>query len=296
MDEFLVTTLRRRWPALAEVVHHDRILASNVFSERSGSNGEATWRQGLEHHAKGPVGHGARQRGKPSIDRSSRHQKHSAPAQRAPSSTVAQGSSRPRGTSAKTTRKPRVLKRLEHTKAEMTQSKDLASSNNHTSGNGVVHNIDGIVRDRLVLMVRGPFWLHCCWELAPSSVQRAQVAMGQDWHTARPVLRLLHIGNPGTSSSSERVMRDIPVHGGVKNWYIDVREAPQTFRTEIGYLSARGRFYSLGSQQLGDHSTRHGGRLPRCSLGRYRQRMRQDLCDERGLFHRRKQLRVARVV
>src|SRR4029079_3950943 len=113
--------------------------------------------------------------------------KHGAPARRAPSSTVARESSRSRGSSAKTARKPRVLKRLERAKAAMTQSKDLASSHNHTTGNGVVQNIDGIVRDRLVLMVRGPFWLHCCWELAPASVQRAQVAMGQDWHTARPV-------------------------------------------------------------------------------------------------------------
>ena len=152
---------------------------------------------------------------------------------------------RSRTTSAKVVKNTRLVKRLEEAKAKMQRSKDLASSNGQAPSNGAVHNLNGSIKDRLVLMVRGPFWLHACWELAAPSIQRAQVAMGQDWHTARPVLRLFHITNAGASSSSERVMRDILIHGGVKNWYIDVKEAPQSYRVEIGYLSAKGRFYSL---------------------------------------------------
>lgn len=137
----------------------------------------------------------------------------------------------------------RLVKRLEQAKSQLLRSKDLAS-NGH-NGNGSVQNIYAVVKDRLVVMVRGPFWLHACWELGAQSIQRAQVAMGQDWHAARPVLRLLHVTNAAASSSSERVVRDISIHGGVKNWYIDVKEAPQTYRVEIGYLSLKGRFYSL---------------------------------------------------
>lgn len=147
-------------------------------------------------------------------------------------------------TSAKVSKRPRVLKRIEEAKAQMMRSKDLAATNGHANGQAIVHNLHANVKDRLVLMVRGPFWLHACWELGAHSVQRAQVAMGQDWHTARPVLRLLQVSS-GSSSSSERVVRDIAIHGGVKNWYIDVKEAPQTYRVEIGYLSAKGRMYAL---------------------------------------------------
>jgi hypothetical protein len=172
---------------------------------------------------------------------------------------------------AKSTPNPRSLKRLEQAKAQMYRSKDLASPNGQSNGNGTVHNIHGVVRDRLVLMVRGPFWLQACWELAAQSVQRAQVAMGQDWHTARPVLRLFHITNAAASSSSERVVRDIAIHGGVKNWYIDVKEAPQTYRVEIGYLSGKGRFYSLArsntvttpSATAGDSLDAHWGDIAR---------------------------------
>jgi hypothetical protein len=160
-------------------------------------------------------------------------------------STVAPSSKSSRnGTvSTKVSKNSRILKRLEQAKAQMVRSKDLTSSGN--GSNGLVHNIAGHVKDRLIVMVRGPFWLHACWELGAQSVQRAQVAMGQEWHSARPVLRVLHLSTANASSSPERVLRDIPVHGGVKNWFIDVKEAPQTYRVEIGYLSAKGRFYSL---------------------------------------------------
>jgi hypothetical protein len=145
--------------------------------------------------------------------------------------------------SGKIAKNTRLVKRLEQAKSQLVRSKDLASNGHH--GNGSVQNIYAVVKDRLVVMVRGPFWLHACWELGAQSIQRAQVAMGQDWHAARPVLRLLHVTNAAASSSSERVVRDISIHGGVKNWYVDVKEGPQTHRVEIGYLSLKGRFYSL---------------------------------------------------
>ena len=100
------------------------------------------------------------------------------------------------------------------------------------------------VRDRMVAMVRGPHWIHVFWEVAPRSIARAQAALGQEWHGARPVLRLMELENSLRGSPSERVIRTIPVHGGVKNWFIDIRE-PIRCRVEIGYLAISGRFHSL---------------------------------------------------
>ena len=95
--------------------------------------------------------------------------------------------------------------------------------------------------DRLVVMVRDPYWLHACWDLSQRSVDRARVAMGQRWHTAQPTLRVHRIIEAGTSELD----RDIPIHGGVSNWYVDVSEPPCSFRMEIGYLATDGIFYSL---------------------------------------------------
>jgi len=96
-------------------------------------------------------------------------------------------------------------------------------------------------QDRLVVMVRDPYWLHAYWELAPQSVERAQSALGQHWHATRPVLRIFHVAPDGAAE----LQREVPIHGGVNHWYVDVQNPPQQYRMEIGYLTAGGQFYCL---------------------------------------------------
>jgi uncharacterized protein len=96
-------------------------------------------------------------------------------------------------------------------------------------------------QDRLVVMVRDPYWLHAYWELAQRSIDRAQAAMGQRWHGARPVLRLYRCDGEAAAAHE----RDIAIHGGVSNWYVDVQDPPADYRLEIGYLADDGYFYCL---------------------------------------------------
>lgn len=100
-------------------------------------------------------------------------------------------------------------------------------------------------RDRVVLMVRDAYWLHVHWDLSPRSVQRAQAAMAEYWHTAQPIIRLMEITANGTTNATETFVRDIEIHGGVNNWYIDVHAPQRGYRVEIGYLGANDRFYGL---------------------------------------------------
>jgi len=99
-------------------------------------------------------------------------------------------------------------------------------------------------QDRIVLLVRDSYWLQANWEITRASVQRAQSALAERWHTATPVLRLLTVGDI-SSNRAETVERDIPIHGGVDNWYIDVDEPPSRFRVLIGYLGENGNFYTI---------------------------------------------------
>jgi uncharacterized protein len=94
-------------------------------------------------------------------------------------------------------------------------------------------------------MVRDPYWLQACWTVARLSVKRAEAALAEHWHTAHPVLRLLEVDGGHTTSTSERVVREIDVHGGVTNWYIEVSNPPQGFRVELGYKSGTGKFFSI---------------------------------------------------
>lgn len=137
---------------------------------------------------------------------------------------------------------PRVLKKLQEVRAKLDRIRDLATQDELNGGRAS--------KERLVLMCRGPFWLHAHWEMRRSSVERAKAAMGQDWHTARPVLRVLEIVGGHTSESVEKLVRDIPVHGGVNNWYIDVTDPPKSFRVEIGYKSSNNKFFSMARSNI----------------------------------------------
>ncbi len=128
-------------------------------------------------------------------------------------------------------------KRLGQIKAQMTQLKDLTFDSTGTGG--------GCKKDRLVVMVRDAYWLHAYWELTRQSVERARVALGQHWHAARPVLRVSEITSDGTTSTARKIVRNIEIHGGVNNWYVDVRDPPKSYQLDIGYLASDGRFLGL---------------------------------------------------
>jgi hypothetical protein len=113
------------------------------------------------------------------------------------------------------------------------------------------HTLDhACQKDRIIVLARDSFWLHAYWELSRTTLARAQAALGQEWHSAQPILRLMDVTSEDTTTGSERHVRDILIHGGVNNWYIDVLEPPRSFRIDIGYLSRRGKFYVLARSNI----------------------------------------------
>ena len=137
-----------------------------------------------------------------------------------------------------------ALERIQKVRASLERLRNLASATDEHSGGRHV-------KERVVVMVRGPYWLHVYWDVTRRNVDRARAAMGQDWHSARPVVRLYERDPSQSGDAVERVARDIPIHGAVNNWYIDVSDPPRTYRVEVGYVSAvNKRFYSLGRSNI----------------------------------------------
>ncbi len=108
----------------------------------------------------------------------------------------------------------------------------------------------GYGKDRIVVMVRDPYWLHAYWEMTRQAIQRAEAALGQEWHGAKPILRVLDVTSHDTTNAGERPVRDIEIHGGCNNWYIEVQNPPRSFRVDIGYLSRAGHFYVLARSNV----------------------------------------------
>ena len=142
----------------------------------------------------------------------------------------------------------RIRAEMRRRRELMQKHKDLSTSTlvggSAVSGGSDRHRVDAPHTDRIVLLVRDSYWLQTSWEITRTSVKRAQSAMSEQWHTAVPTLRLLAVGDVA-SNRAETVARDIPVHGGVSNWYIDVQEPPTRYRVAIGYLAANGDFHCL---------------------------------------------------
>jgi hypothetical protein len=131
---------------------------------------------------------------------------------------------------------------LEQIKAKLAEAKDLTFR-------AIADDI-GHAKDRLVVMVRDPYWLHAYWELGRKSIERAKVALGQYWHAARPVLRVYEVLRDGTTTATRQQIRDVEIHGGVSNWYIDVHNPPQSYQLDIGYLATGGRFFCLARSNV----------------------------------------------
>ena len=118
------------------------------------------------------------------------------------------------------------------------------------SGNAPRDLPNGFTKDRILIMVRDPYWLHVYWELTHQAVGRAEAALGMDWHGAKPVLRLYDVSAPDTTSTAEAPLKDIPIHGGCNNWYIEVPQPPRSYRVAIGYVSKRGQFFILAHSNI----------------------------------------------
>ena len=136
----------------------------------------------------------------------------------------------------------KASKRLVQIQVKQAEAKDLAFRS--------IDRGDEVVKDRLVVMVRDPYWLHAYWELTHKSIKRVQVALGHYWHGARPILRMYEVLREGTTTATRRLLRDVEIHGGVNNWYLDVRSPPKTYQLDIGYLVSGGRFFCMARSNV----------------------------------------------
>ncbi len=169
-----------------------------------------------------------------------------------PSRTPSADSDNTNGKHAKPAKRKntQVVEQIQKVHAERDRLKDLSSigQNGQESrrGKAAPNKGNGAPRrDRIVLLVRDPYWLQAYWEVSRQGVERVRAAMAEQWHTARPLLRLIEVDAGATTSSAERVVREIGIHGGVSNWYVDVQDPPKSYRVDIGYKAESGRFLAL---------------------------------------------------
>jgi hypothetical protein len=92
--------------------------------------------------------------------------------------------------------------------------------------------------NKIVLMVRDPYWLFTYWELREKERTQAQEKAGSG---ACECLRLY---------KNDAVCFDIEIGGMANNWYVNVPEAGASYWLEIGFRSADGRFFAAARSNV----------------------------------------------
>ncbi len=100
--------------------------------------------------------------------------------------------------------------------------------------------------DKLVLLVRDPWWLFAYWEVTQTRheevVREVQRAGHREWKT---ILRVYDVTQASLAKS--RSFFDIELNFYTDNWYIDVGLPDREWMAEIGLRAGDGRFFVLVS-------------------------------------------------
>ena len=95
--------------------------------------------------------------------------------------------------------------------------------------------------DRLVIMVRDPYWIHAYWEITPASIGRAREQLGSQWEGHRWILRM-HSYPEGNGQASPTLF-EIDVNADARNWYLRVPHPDCSYEAMIGIITRDGTFY-----------------------------------------------------
>jgi len=95
-------------------------------------------------------------------------------------------------------------------------------------------------RDRLVLMMRDPYWAHAYWEVTQDTINLAKSELGPEHAGSVSVLRIYELEGGETKQ-----LFDIELSSNATNWYINTGKPGASFCAEIGIRTQSGRFYTL---------------------------------------------------
>jgi hypothetical protein len=96
--------------------------------------------------------------------------------------------------------------------------------------------------DRLVVLVRDPYWTYAWWELTEGNLADGRSAMGPD---AALVLRVYDISTIVWDGTNHHSHFDVAVEDLGGSWYLELAKPGASFLAELGLRALDGRFLAL---------------------------------------------------
>lgn len=99
--------------------------------------------------------------------------------------------------------------------------------------------------NRVVLMVRDPYWCYTYWEISDSLLENKRKEMREEWGDYSLILRVYDVTGVEFDGTNSYKFQDIRVNSNAGNWYINVWEPGRDYMVEIGYRSHDGHFIAI---------------------------------------------------
>lgn len=100
--------------------------------------------------------------------------------------------------------------------------------------------------DRLVLLVRDPYWLYAYWEITATKMAEFSSTHGATaWESSRPALRVYDVTGVAFNGENANKYVDIGIDEQADNWHINVEETDRSFCVDVGRQLPNGRFITL---------------------------------------------------
>lgn len=100
-------------------------------------------------------------------------------------------------------------------------------------------------RDKLVLQVRDPWWIHAYWELGSVTIGRFKGELGEEFFKSRRVLRVYDVSNIIFNGANAHKFFDIHIDEHATSWYIDTQGPGRSWCVDYGLLLPDGRFITI---------------------------------------------------
>lgn len=100
-------------------------------------------------------------------------------------------------------------------------------------------------KEKLILQVRDPWWIHAYWELGHQSIERLKNELKDDFYKAKYVLRVYDISHIVFNGRNAHRFFDIQINEHANNWYIDTGGPGRSWCMDLGLLLSGGKFITI---------------------------------------------------
>jgi len=95
--------------------------------------------------------------------------------------------------------------------------------------------------DRLVLLVRDPWWAYAWWEITDATFERTRKRAP----AGRFVLRLYNVTQIAWDGTNHHTSFDVEVQGAASSWFLDLAKPGDSFCAELGLVDETGHFHAM---------------------------------------------------